>query len=332
MKVLCIGDLHIQSKNLIIFKKFQAQILNYIENNSSGIDMIVLLGDILHTMDVLKTVCMNTALEFFKSLLKFEKPIYIIVGNHDFIGPNEILSKNHWMSNIFLGEYSEHIEIVDNIVIDDNLLFLPYVPPGKFNRVLENINLKSIKYIFCHQEFKDAVFEFAAIKSDKGDIWDEKNPTIISGHIHKKQWLQKNIYYVGTPYQTRFNEEQDKSVILLDTISGKITEIFLQLPKLITLSVEIDTVVNLLQYNFIADNKYKIIITSPSLQKTQLFVKNQIYKKLKQNSNVEFLFKYTKEIFQQKITPSYNFKDVLYKNISSKPNLVKIYNELFTEQ
>lgn len=329
MKVLCIGDLHIQSKNLIIFKKFQFQILNYIENNSSGIDMIVILGDILHTMDILKTVCMNTALEFFKSLTKFDKPIYIIVGNHDFIGPNEILSKNHWMSNI---GFDDSIEIVDNIVIDENLLFLPYVPPGKFNKVLENINLKSIKYIFCHQEFKDAVFEFAAVKSDKGDVWDEKKPTIISGHIHKKQWLQKNIYYVGTPYQTRFNEEQDKSVILLDTLDGKITEIFLQLPKLITLYEEIDKVENLLSYNFITDNKYKIIITSSSLQKTQLFVKNQIYKKLKKNPNIEFLFKYTKDILLQKSLPTYNFKDVLYKNISSNPNLVKIYKELFTEQ
>lgn len=327
MKVLCIGDLHIQSKNLIIFKKFQHQILNYIENNT--IDMIVILGDILHTMDVLKTVCMNTALDFFNALLKFEKPIYIIVGNHDFIGPNEIMSKNHWMGSI---NFHESIEIVDNIVIDDNLLFLPYVPPGKFNRVLENINLTNFKYIFCHQEFKDAVFEFAAVKSDKGDVWDEKNPTIISGHIHKKQWLQKNIYYVGTPYQTRFNEEQDKSVILLDTNSGKITEIFLQLPKLITLYENIDTVENLLQFNFITDNKYKIIITSSSLQKTQLFVKNQIYKKLKKNTNIDFLFKYTKDIFLQKTLPTYNFKDVLYKNISSNPNLVKIYKEIFMEQ
>ena len=329
MKVLCIGDLHIQSKNLIIFKKFQHQILNYIENNSNNIDMIVILGDILHTMDVLKTVCMNTALDFFNALLKFEKPIYIIVGNHDFIGPNEIMSKNHWMGSI---HFHELIEVVDNIVIDDNLLFLPYVPPGKFNQVLANINLNNFKYIFCHQEFKDAMFEFAAVKSDKGDIWDEKKPTIISGHIHKKQWLQKNIYYVGTPYQTRFNEEQDKSVILLDTMSDKITEIFFQLPKLITLYEEIDTVENLLSYNFITDNKYKIIITSSSLQKTQLFVKNQIYKKLKKNTNVDFLFKYTKDIFLQKISPTYNFKDVLYKNISSNPNLVAIYKEIFMEQ
>lgn len=329
MKVLCIGDLHIQNKNLIIFKKFEHQILNYLDQNRNNVDSIILLGDILHTMDILKTLCLNTALEFFNKLTVFEKPIYIIVGNHDFIGPNEIMSKNHWMSKI---EFNTCITIVDNIVINRELLFLPYIPPGKFNTILKDVDMKNIKYIFCHQEFKDAVFEFAAVKSDKGDVWDEKNPIIISGHIHKKQWLQKNIYYTGTPYQTRFNEDDDKSVILLDTKTSKIDEIFLNLPKLITLGENIDTVQNLLSYNFIPENKYKIIITSSSLQKTQLFVKNQIYKKLKSNSNIEFLFKYTKDIFIHKNLPSYNFKDVLYDNISSNHNLVKIYKELFTEQ
>ena len=328
MKILCIGDLHIQSKNVQLFRKFEIELFKYIDTNLHNIDTIVLLGDILHTMDILKTMCLNTAIEFFKKLGNYNKPLYILVGNHDFIGPNEILSKNHWMKNIYINETTY---IIDNIVIEDDLMFLPYIPPGRFNMILENTNLSSIKYIFCHQEFKGAQFEFAVIKSDKGDIWEEYKPTIISGHIHKKQWLQKNIYYTGTPYQTRFNEGEDKSIILLDTITGKMEEIFLQLPKLLSISKHIDKVEELLEYNFVKENRYKVIITSETLQKTQLFVENQIYKKLKQKSNVEFLFKYTNEIFKHEYVPTYNFKDVLYKNIASNNKLVQIYKDIITE-
>lgn len=328
MKILCIGDLHIQSKNVQLFRKFEIELFKYIDNNLHHIDTFVLLGDILHTMDILKTMCLNTAIEFFKKLGDYNKPLYILVGNHDFIGPNEILSKNHWMKNIYVNETTY---IVDNIVIDGDLMFLPYIPPGRFNMILENSDLSGIKYIFCHQEFKGAQFEFAAITSDKGDIWEEHKPTIISGHIHKKQWLQKNIYYTGTPYQTRFNEDEDKSIIILDTITGKIEEIFLQLPKLLSISKHIDKVEELLEYNFVKENRYKVIITSETLQKTQLFVKNQIYKKLKQKSNVEFLFKYTNEIFKHEYVPTYSFKDVLYKNIASNNKLVQIYKDIITE-
>ncbi len=327
MKILCIGDLHIQKKNLLVFKKFEMKLLEYIQRNLNNIDIIVLLGDILHTMDIINTFCLNTALEFFKKLKQFDKPIYVIVGNHDYIGPNEILSKNHWMNNIC---FHNCVQIVDSIVKFDEFVFLPYVPPGKFNAILSSTNLKDTKYIFCHQEFKNAEFEFSVIKSEKGDVWDENNPMVISGHIHQKQWLQKNIYYTGTPYQTRFNENEDKTIALLDTITGNIKEITLKLPKLITIEINIADVEKLLKYNFIPENLYKIIITSPSLVLTQTLVKNQIYKKLKLYSNLTILFKYTKEVIQRKThnIKHTNFKDILYENIKHSQTMVQIYKEL----
>ncbi len=328
MKILCSGDLHITTKGLLIFKKFEQNFLNFIERYIDNIDMIVLLGDILHSMDLLKTVCMNTALEFFKQLEKYGKPIYILVGNHDYIGPNEILSKNHWMAEI---EFGDTITIVDSIIQYKNLLFMPYIPPGRFNQLLQenNVNLKEIDYIFCHQEFKGAEFEFSVIKSENGDLWEKSNPTIISGHIHKKQWLQENIYYVGTPYQTRFNENLNKSIALLDTNTKNIQEFDLKLPKLITLSKNIEYVEELINYLYIPENLYKIIITSPSLVETQLFVKNQIYKKLTSYSNITILFNYTKEVVQQKTqNKALDFKTTLYENIKHNDNMINIYKEL----
>lgn len=333
MKVLCIGDLHVQKKNMLIFKKFEFKLLDYIRYNNGYIDAIVLLGDFLHTMDIVHSQCMNMVLGFFKSLKQFNKPVYVIVGNHDYIGPNEILSKNHWMSNIcFTDDCCIHI--IDTITQVHDLLFMPYVPPGRFNGLLESVNLNEVKYIFCHQEFKGAQFEFSTIKSEKGDTWSEYNPIIISGHIHKKQWLQKNIYYTGTPYQTRFNEDEDKTIALVDTITNHITEVELNLPKLVTVTIDIDKTPCLLQNTFVSDNLYRIVVISSTLTQTQQFVKNQVYKKLKSYTNVSILFKYTKSVVETNtqhrhtIPQHTNFKEILYENIKHNKNMIGIYEEL----
>ena len=58
--------------------------------------------------------------------------------------------------------------------------------------------------------------EEQAIKSDKGDKWSLEKPLIISGHIHEYQKLQENIIYTGTPYMTKYGENQDKIILMLD--------------------------------------------------------------------------------------------------------------------
>ena len=75
-------------------------------------------------------------------------------------------------------------------------LFVPYVPPGRFVEALEtykNINWKDVDCIFAHQEFYGC--KMGAILSEEGDKWESKWPLVVSGHIHSRQWINKNIYY-----------------------------------------------------------------------------------------------------------------------------------------
>ena len=336
MKLLSIGDLHIQKKNLRVFKEFEKQLHIWLDGNATSIDGIVVLGDVLHTMDVINSLCLNTALDFFKALQVYNLPIYVLVGNHDFIGPNEFMSKNHWMGSICT---HSNIKVIDYAtVIDGSIIMCPYVPPGRFHEalLLADKQYASKKVIFCHQEFHGVQFESTNIKSDKGDHWDTGSPLIVAGHIHKKQWLNNNIYYVGTPYQTRFNEDLNKSIAIVDTVTGNVLEVYLETPKLISIAEHIENEDALSELKFEDHNLYKIVIESPSIVHTNSFVKKSVFKRLKSMKNVTVLFVYPKAQVKLEETDTtttdkpLEFKILLYENIKHNDNMIQMYNDLMT--
>jgi hypothetical protein len=75
---------------------------------------------------------------------------------------------------------------------------------------MENKGPEGVAAIFAHQEFYGV--KMGAIESKIGDKWDEKNPVVISGHIHQWQRLQSNIFYTGTPRQIGFGDKTKKSI------------------------------------------------------------------------------------------------------------------------
>jgi DNA repair exonuclease SbcCD nuclease subunit len=319
MTILCVGDLHIQKRNLLLFKKFSLTFFEYIKTQPD-IDTIVILGDILHTMSIINTHCLNTAITFFKQLDTLDKKIFILVGNHDFIGPNEFMSKNHWMNSI--SEFNpKNIVIVDTVIRYKNHIYMPYVPPGRFKEALSKTDLKDVHYIFCHQEFLGAMYEFGNVKSDHGDEWDN-DIVVVSGHIHKRQWL-KNIYYTGTPYQTRFNEDPDKTIALID---GKdIREISLDLPKMITVYTTIKDAATI---KFNTDNLYKVIIKVESTAQSQNFLKTALYRQLFKNASIVFEYpKTSNNIVTVNTSEPKNFTTILYDKIKNNKNMEYLFTK-----
>lgn len=321
MSILCIGDLHIQKRNLYLFAQFQEKLLDFIKSQSD-IGTIVILGDVLHTMNIINTHCLNAAIQFFKQLDLLGIKIMILVGNHDYIGPNEYLTKNHWMNAI--SEFNpKNTTIVDTVILHDGNVYMPYVPTGRFNEALSTINLQNIKYIFCHQEFLGARYEFGNVVSDHGDTWDKK-PTIISGHIHKKQWLNKNIYYTGTPYQTRFNEESDKTVALIKSGDSSIHEFSLDLPKMITFY---KTISELKHVNFDSNHLYKVILKVDNQTQTQNFLKTDLYKQVRKSATIIFEYPKNEQVVQIKTNDPPNFKNILYNKIKGNKNMEYIFDK-----
>lgn len=320
MSILCIGDLHIQKRNLNLFAQFQDKLLKFIKS-TPGINTIVILGDVLHTMNIINTHCLNAAIQFFKKLDVLGIKIMILVGNHDYIGPNEYLTKNHWMNAI--SEFNpKNITIVDTVITHGGNVYIPYVPTGRFNEALSTIDLQNIKYIFCHQEFLGARYEFGNVVSDHGDVWDKK-PIVVSGHIHKRQWLNKNIYYTGTPYQTRFNEESDKTIALIK--NDTINEFSLDLPKMITLY---KTISDLKKLQFDSNHLYKIILNIDNQTQTQNFLKTDLYKQVRKNATIIFEYPKNEQIATLvKSNEPPNFKGILYNKIKGNKNMEYIFNK-----
>ena len=69
LNILCIGDIHIQTNNTIDIKIFTDKLYDFIKKNEEIIDIIVLMGDILHTHERLHTIPFNIANMMIEQLI-----------------------------------------------------------------------------------------------------------------------------------------------------------------------------------------------------------------------------------------------------------------------
>jgi len=365
LNVLCIGDIHIQTSNTVDIRIFIKKLLDYIEIHNEKIDFIILMGDILHTHERLHTIPFNIANELFEKL-SLLKPLYVLVGNHDYINNSQFLSDNHWM-NCFKNK--DNIHIIDKVTLYNNnninIIMSPYVPDGRFIEALNttlNFDWKQSNCIFGHQ-LLDGV-KMGAILTENVEKWEETYPYLISGHIHDKQKVQNNLYYTGSSMQHAFGESYDKTISLvkINTNSNKINieEIDLNLPKkqILYYDIEdldinkslnenenilkklIDTIENSKQNNI----HYKITI-SGSFEQYKVFKTKPVFLKLQQNDTkvvfknklVDILNK--KKLFNEtKISQNFKnveLKDILYNLIINDDNnklnykLNNIYNSFY---
>ena len=236
MKILCVGDVHIKVNNLGLIDQLENKIIETLRDNPK-IEMVVLLGDILHDHERLHTLAMNRAFSFIKTLAGCVS-VYVLVGNHDYIQNDQFLTENHWM--VMLKNNVKNVTIVDHVEQvyfsgTKYLTFVPYVPNGRFVEALETTSLdwRGSSFIFAHQEFRGA--DLGATSSAHGDEWGETLPMIVSGHIHGKQWIGENIFYVGSPFNHNFGETSDSVMLEIDCKSFELREIPLVFPKRRTL-------------------------------------------------------------------------------------------------
>jgi len=329
LNMLCIGDIHIQTSNTIEIKIFTEKLYEYIKKNEELIDIVVLMGDILHTHERLHTIPFNIANNMIERLSKM-KPLYILVGNHDYINNSQFLTDNHWM-NCFKNK--DNIFIVDKSMIINhnnlNVVMCPYVPDGRFIEALNllksttSFDWNKSDCILAHQLFDGA--KMGAIIAENIEKWDESYPYLISGHIHDKQKVQNNLYYTGSSMQHAFGESHDKTICLvkIDT-SINLEEIDLDLPKKQILYYDIETidptinkeneetVEKILKILDTPNVHYKITITG-NFEQFKVFKKNSVYTKLQKNN--------TKIVFKNKVVDILNKKHLINTTLENSSNL-----------
>jgi len=229
-QILFIGDIHIKFNNLNEVEILKNKILEL----KHHITFIVIAGDVLDTHEKINTQLLNKAYNFIQTCRR-KAPVYVLVGNHDYINNQQFLTSNHWMNG--LKEWS-NIYIVDKPIFYDNgkYLFMPYVPVGRFIDALnlptsmslgspsdKNFDWKKCVCIFAHQEIKNC--KMGPIQSIEGDEWELQWPMLISGHIHERQNVQKNILYPGSVINHSFGNDNQGLSLISFSDHGELSEI-----------------------------------------------------------------------------------------------------------
>jgi DNA repair exonuclease SbcCD nuclease subunit len=331
-KILFIGDPHIKFGNIVEIDLLISGLEKICEEKSP--DLIVIAGDLLDDHEKIWTIALNKSYEMIDRLRKYTE-VYILVGNHDYISNVQFLSTNHWMNAL---KKWDNVTIVDTVLhktINDLLfLFVPYVTNGRFSEALDtgSVDWTKASCIFAHQEFYGC--KMGAITSVSGDNWDIENPFVVSGHIHSRQYPQKNIYYPGSALQIAFGESE-KNVIPLITFTENehiVDEIDLMLPRKKIVYVDLEKAEDIVIDSTTKDSlKYTI---KGEQEDFKVFKKSKKYKEMvKAGAKISFKSDKNKESKQQEFISNIEGKDfkTILRSLVVKENnkyILDLFNEL----
>lgn len=293
--IIAVGDPHFRTDNIQeveMFIEAMIKLCNEVKPN-----LIVILGDVLHTHERLHTVALNKALFFIDQMRKIS-PTMVLVGNHDMISNQQFLTTNHWMNSM---KEWDNVTIVDTTTqktINNHLFtFVPYVYIGRFEEALNHVqNWKESTTIFAHQEFYNC--KMGAIVSSEGDKWALSYPQVVSGHIHSNQTIN-NIYYCGSSMQHAFGES-DRNIIPVFTWPNstskkyELKEVDLNLPRKKILYKDISDIENINIEK--TQDKIKLSLTG-NQEEFKAFKKTKKYKDLVKDG-IKVVFKNKKINFE----------------------------------
>jgi len=329
-KILAVGDPHIKIDNIPEFDLFVKKLTELAEKTSP--DIIIVLGDILHTHERLHTTPLNKAYELIEKLREITLT-YVLVGNHDMENNMQFLTKNHWMNGM---KEWENVIIVDKttiVKIKHHTIFLvPYVPNGRFQEALKTYTDEdyiNADIIFAHQEFYGC--KMGAIISMEGDKWPIDYPHVISGHIHSNQTPQENIYYPGSAMQHAFGESEKNIIPIItlyddDNEGYSLEEVNLDLPRKKIVYMDVD---ELNDYTPPDENNDKIKVTvSGVYEEFKALKKTKKYRDLT-DKGVKVVFKPKKIIKDESVIDESlsKFEDILLWKVNSmkNPYLIQAY-------
>lgn len=232
-KILVIGDTHCRTKYISEYKVMTQSILRIAEQEQP--DTIILLGDDIHNHSVAHSIQLNTVLDFIVSLSSISSVTKIVklIGNHEMITPNSFLRGDHHFGAF---KYIDKVTIVDEPMIINNNLFVPYIPKGRFHEAIGDFNLSEVGNVFAHQEFRGA--KMGNIQSSSDDVWNESMPLMVSGHVHDKQRVQDNLVYPGSPLCLTFADSLDKTVSIIE--NGVIRDVPVDCVKYVTTHIDLN--------------------------------------------------------------------------------------------
>lgn len=276
MKILVIGDPHFKLTNKQDTDVLHKQSLVHASNEKP--DIIVVLGDTLDSFERINSKVLRRASTFIAELSAIA-PLYLLIGNHDLPNNNSPFSEDHPFTQFALT--SERITVIDTPQIHHGFLFVPYLPPERFLSSIEKFSREDYSMVFSHQEFAGCAYH-GGEESKVVERWPEDQVLNISGHIHKRQTLNKNLFYPGTPYQINFGETDKKGIFVVDSETKEIRRLKLAgMKRKVTLRVEYEDFEDIPDKRAADGNRLRIIIVCSDFEEEKTVKGTHRYKSLR---------------------------------------------------
>ncbi len=221
-RVLCVGDLHIQAKDLRDGKlhDFMRELPKVATQHQSS--SVLFMGDMGHTNDVLnsfvqKFLCDNIEEYGRQTGVNFG----FIIGNHDHASVMDPYT--HTLSTM---PRPKNVDVFDRPIYSPEFkaVMAPYMHNNEeFVSEVEALRKEwNAKVLFCHQTFAGACYDNKFMAAGGVDPALVGFDHIVAGHIHMRQKFGK-VYYVGTPRWTSASDvNESKSLSVFDTDTGEV--------------------------------------------------------------------------------------------------------------
>ena len=205
-------DIHIGRRSFS-FEKAKAT-LDYLygEFSTADCDNIFLLGDIWDSRTRIDWKVFNYTVEFFGKLHQLNKPIMIVVGNHDIYYRNSIEEN----SLSFLPKMYSNITVIDKTQFiklnDKNLLFVPWLIDESDENNPTKRQIKDADLILGHFEFVNFQLLPGIMSTHGFSDSDYKNKRVLSGHYHIGS-ERNGVKYLGVCEQMNWSDFNEKKGI-----------------------------------------------------------------------------------------------------------------------
>jgi DNA repair exonuclease SbcCD nuclease subunit len=172
------------------------------EAKSRNAETCICMGDFHHHRSNINILSLNYSIDILRLLNSAFKKTYMLVGNHDMF-----FRENRNIHSMVIGEEFANIEMIDNIVVKDNVLLIPWLVEDEWR----TISSLSSKYTFGHLELPGFKMNAMIEMPDNGALNTGHFTTqdyVFSGHFHKRQ-NKGRINYIGNPFGHNYSDSWD---------------------------------------------------------------------------------------------------------------------------
>ena len=223
MKLVILGDTHFAARSDSLdfhryFQRFYEEIFfPYLKEHN--ITTIFQMGDLFDRRKFINFNSLYLSRKYFFDICKTNNiTLHTLIGNHDVAFKNTLEVNS---PSLVISDYNNIVVYKDFASVDFDGLAVDVVPwlcDDNESKIFKQIKDSKSEICFGH-------FEISGFEMDKGNLCEigidkkslAKYDIVLSGHFHHKS-SDKNITYVGTPYEMTWSDYKDpKGFHVFDT-------------------------------------------------------------------------------------------------------------------